>query len=66
MALIKYILASLSTEEKVELFKRLYEQIACLGVNGDTELAHINKYEGAILKLLGGAGTINEATAQDQ
>ena len=66
MALIKYILASLSTEEKVELFKRLYEQIACLGVNGDTELAHINKYEGAILKLLGGAGTINEATGLGQ
>jgi len=62
MVLIKDILASLSTLEKVELFKRLYEHIAGMGINGDTELAHINKDEGAILKMMGGAGTINEET----
>lgn len=62
MVLIKDILASLSTLEKVELFKRLYEHIAGMGINGDTELAHINKEEGAILKMMGGAGTINEET----
>ncbi|CAB4167262.1 hypothetical protein UFOVP1292_3 [uncultured Caudovirales phage] len=62
MVYVKYILASLSVKEKVELFKRLYEEVAGMGINGDTELAHINKHEGAILKMMGGAGTINEAT----
>ena len=62
MVLIKYILANLSVKEKVELFKRLYEEVAGMGINGDTELAHINKHEGAILKMMGGSGTINEET----
>jgi hypothetical protein len=62
MVYVKYILASLSVKEKVELFKRLYEEVAGMGINGDTELAHINKHEGAILKMMGGSGTINEAT----
>lgn len=62
MVYVKYILASLPVKEKVELFKRLYEEVAGMGINGDTELAHINKHEGAILKMMGGAGTINEET----
>jgi hypothetical protein len=62
MVYVKYILASLSIEEKVELLKRLYKEVAGMGINGDTELAHINKHEGAILKMMGGAGTINEET----
>ena len=59
---IKLILDSCSVKEKVELFKQLYKDIASCGIHGDTELAHVNPFEAGILKLLGGAGTVNEAT----
>lgn len=59
---IKLILDSCSVKEKVELFKQLYKDIASCGIHGDTELAHVNPFEAAILKLLGGAGTVNETT----
>ena len=36
--------------------------LASLGRNGDSELAHINKDEQALLKSLGGSGTINPKT----
>ena len=36
--------------------------LASLGRNGDSELAHINKDEQALLKSLGGSGTINPNT----
>jgi len=37
-------------------------KIAKMGRNGDTELAHITKTEEYLLKMLGGAGTINPKT----
>ena len=37
-------------------------KIAKMGRRGDTELAHINKAEARLLKMLGGAGTINPKT----
>ena len=37
-------------------------KIAKMGRNGDTELAHITKTEEYLLKMLGGAGTINPET----
>ena len=54
---IKKIIASLSLDQKVEVFEYLYTEIAGRGINGDTELAHINKEEAELLKSIGGAGT---------
>lgn len=42
------------------------QAIARQGNNGDTMLAHINPAEAALLKTLGGAGTINERTGLPQ
>ena len=47
---------------KVWLFKLLYKDIASLGNDGDTELAHINKWESNLLITHGGSGTINAIT----
>ncbi len=47
---------------KVWLIKHLYADIAKMGDGGDTELAHVNLKEVAILKAHGGAGTINPRT----
>jgi len=51
---------------KVKLLKYLYYNIASYGQGDDTELAHINKQEAALLKALGGAGTINPVTGLPQ
>lgn len=37
-------------------------KVASMGRNGDTQLAHINDVEADLLKLLGGAGTVNPKT----
>ena len=47
---------------KVWLLKLLYKDIASLGVDGDTELAHINTWESNLLIAHGGSGTINTLT----
>ena len=39
---IKMFLDNLSVRDKVEVLKELYKDIAGLGVEGDTQLAHIN------------------------
>ena len=39
-----------------------YKNLASKGRNGDTMLAHINPQEAALLKSMGGAGTINPQT----
>jgi len=49
----------LPTIFKVWLLKLLYKDIASLGNDGDTELAHINKWESNLLIAHGGSGTIN-------
>ena len=55
-------IVNLSMPEKVTLFKELYNELAGQGIEGDTELAHVNTFEASLLKSIGGAGTINEIT----
>jgi hypothetical protein len=57
----KYI-SNLNMPEKILLFKELYNELAGHGIEGDTELAHVNTFEASLLKSLGGSGTINEIT----
>jgi len=52
----------LPTTFKIWLLKRLYKDIASLGSGGDTELAHINKWESNLLVAHGGSGTLNAVT----
>ena len=59
-------LQKLNIKNKIKLFKKLYEEISGKGIRGDTELAHINSEEAQLLKLHGGAGTINEETGLKQ
>jgi len=42
------------------------ERVAAMGQGGDTILAHINAQEAALLKVLGGSGTINPRTGLPQ
>jgi hypothetical protein len=64
--LIQEVKNKLTTQQKVELFKYLYKEIAGKGIKGDTELAHINTFESRILKMFGGSGTINPETGLRQ
>ena len=59
-------LQGLTIKEKIKLFQELYTDIASKGINGDTELAHVNKREAAVLKAMGGSGTVNEVTGLRQ
>jgi len=59
-------LKDLTLKEKINLFKSLYKEISGKGIEGDTELAHINEFESKLLKMYGGAGTINEETGLRQ
>jgi len=59
-------LQKLNIKNKIKIFKKLYEEISGKGIQGDTELAHINSEEAQLLKLHGGAGTINEETGLKQ
>ena len=56
----------LNIKEKIELFKKLGKEIASKGINGDTELAHINSFEKKLLINHGGSGTINLETGLPQ
>jgi hypothetical protein len=47
---------------RIWLLNVLYKNIADKGIDGDTELAHINKEEADLLKRAGGSGTINPHT----
>jgi hypothetical protein len=64
--LIQEVKNKLTTQQKVELFKYLYKEIAGKGIGGDTELAHINTFESRLLRMIGGAGTINPETGLKQ
>jgi hypothetical protein len=59
-------LKNITLKEKIDLFKILYKEISGKGIEGDTELAHINEFEVRLLKMYGGAGTINEETGLRQ
>ena len=58
----KHIIAELSVTEKICLYNALYEDLAGKGIEGDTELAHVNKEEMVVLRTMGGAGTLNPDT----
>ena len=58
----KHIIAELSVTEKICLYNALYEDLAGKGIEGDTELAHVNKEEMVVLRDMGGSGTINPNT----
>ena len=53
---------NLSIAEKIELYNCLYEDLAGKGIDGDTQLAHVNVEEMAVLRAMGGSGTINPHT----
>ena len=53
---------NLTQQQKVEALQTLYHDVASMGREGDTTLAHINPQEAALLKALGGSGTINPST----
>ena len=59
-------MSSILMKRKIDLFNKLYKEIAGHGINGDTELAHVNKYEAAVLKAMGGSGTVNKTTGLKQ
>ena len=59
-------LKNITLKEKIELFKTLYKDISGKGIKEDSELAHINEFEARLLKMYGGAGTINEETGLRQ
>ena len=59
-------LDDLSVKDKIEVLKELYKDIAKLGVDGDTELAHINTFEANLLRKCGGSGTLNPNTGLRQ
>ena len=59
-------LDDLSVKDKIEVLKELYKDIAELGVEGDTELAHINTFEANLLRKCGGSGTLNPNTGLPQ
>ena len=59
-------MSSIIMKRKIDLFNKLYKEIAGHGINGDTELAHVNKYEAAVLKAMGGSGTVNNVTGLRQ
>tara|TARA_R100000988_G_scaffold96443_1_gene63223 strand:+ start:1730 stop:4096 length:2367 start_codon:yes stop_codon:yes gene_type:complete len=63
---IKMFLDNLSVKDKVEVLKELYKDIAGLGVEGDTELAHINTFEANLLVKCGGSGTLHPVTGLPQ
>ena len=56
----------LNVQEKIKLFKDLYKDLSGKGIGGDTELAHINKFESTLLKSVGGQGSINPTTGLKQ
>jgi hypothetical protein len=51
---------------KVWLLKRLLNDVAKKGIEGDVHLAHINKFEDKLLKAVGGEGSVNPKTGLKQ
>jgi len=60
------IMDTLSIAEKICLFNALYRDLANRGLDGDTELAHVNAAEMEVLRNMGGSGTINPITGLRQ
>ena len=62
----QHLIDNLSTSEKVDLFQHLYAELAGHGTDGDTELAHVNRFEAQVLRNIGGSGTVNNITGLRQ
>lgn len=62
----QHLIDGLSITDKVELLQHLYADIAGHGTDGDTELAHVNRFEAQVLRNIGGSGTINQVTGLRQ
>jgi hypothetical protein len=62
----QHLIDNLSTAEKVDLFQHLYAELAGHGTDGDTELAHVNRFEAQVLRNIGGSGTVNKVTGLRQ
>jgi len=62
----QHLIDGLSISDKVELLQHLYADIAGHGTDGDTELAHVNRFEAQVLRNIGGSGTINQVTGLRQ
>jgi hypothetical protein len=60
------IIGSLTNADKICLFNALYTDLAGQGIGGDTELVHVNAEEMAVLRAMGGAGTLNPNTCLPQ
>ena len=58
----QHLIDNLSTSEKADLFQHLYAELAGQGTDGDTELAHVNRFEAQVLRNIGGSGTVNKVT----
>ena len=58
----KQFISDFSTAEKIELYNCLYTDLSGKGLEGDTELAHVNPEEMAVLRAMGGSGTSNPNT----
>ena len=59
---VKKLISDFSIAEKIELYNCLYTDLSGKGIGGDTELAHVNLEEMAVLRAMGGAGTVNPNT----
>lgn len=59
---VKQLISDFSIGEKIELYNCLYTDLSGKGLGGDTELAHVNPEEMAVLRAMGGAGTVNPNT----
>ena len=59
---VKKLISDFSIAEKIELYNCLYTDLSGKGIGGDTELAHVNPEEMAVLRAMGGAGTVNPNT----
>lgn len=62
----QHLIDNLSTSEKTDLFQHLYAELAGHGIDGDTELAHVNRFEAQVLRNIGGSGTVNKVTGLRQ
>ena len=62
----QHLIDNLSTSEKADLFQNLYAELAGQGTDGDTELAHVNRFEAQVLRNIGGSGTVNKVTGLRQ
>tara|TARA_R110002167_G_scaffold86700_2_gene234570 strand:- start:373 stop:2487 length:2115 start_codon:yes stop_codon:yes gene_type:complete len=62
----QHLIDNLSTSEKADLFQHLYAELAGQGTDGDTELAHVNRFEAQVLRNIGGSGTVNKVTGLRQ